>query len=1275
MATPSVWQSAFDVNVGAGTTGAQTNPKIIGLSNGNILVAWEADGAGTTGSGNNADIIGKIYDAQGFLVRNEFQINVARNADNERDFDIAATNDGGFILAYMDDDTNNTNTALIWERFDDGGDRIDGATTIASENGSGDIRSPRIVVDQSDNSGFVTWELLESGGDLDIRGVHFDIDASGGATLGTAFDAGQNTPDFDRDHETALLITGELVVVYEEDDSGTQSMEIRIYDSAGTLQHFNLTSLPAGVSGNPQVAGLANGNFVVVWEDSGDVFGRIFNSAAGAVGSQFNVETGSDNVNEIRVVALPGPASGDFVVVWDDDTDDRTEMRQFNSDGTFDGSQVTAINNAGTNVDIGVTVDGRILVTHQSEAGEIDASIFDSRTATDIDAGDFSNEPLNFLSGTVVTGKQQGTDFDGNSLANTFFGQNGNDTIDGFGGNDTLNGAGGNDIIRGGSGQDSIRGGSGLDTIQGGLGNDTLVGDTGIDTVDYSYSNPPPISLIGSQWTITLGAGFNPGSAVFSTLLGPGETDQLFTFENVIGSGYRDVVDIRAEDNVTNNIQTGEGNDEVITSRLTTNNDTLNGGNGTDKLTVEGVFASVVIYDLDAEEARFNGLKTADIISFENIEIDGGEGIIGTDGANNIKVNDSFAPSNVIEGRGGNDTIEGGNGSDDIDAGAGDDLIIDEMDGGTSTIDGGLNIDTLDLSGAAAGVNADSADVTSRDMSNASVLELSRIENIITTDFADDVSENGTTGDFNGITLGGGDDTLRASANGSSDVFDGGAGVDTYIEDNNTSRVLNLETERGGSAFDPTRVELIDFENAEGNGGNDTITGTDADGNMLDGNGGSDELNGLSGNDTILGGGGSDTLNGNADNDSLDGGGNADTLNGGSGDDVLLGGNGSDALRGDSGADTIEGGSGEDSIEGGSGSDSIVGGVNNDTIEGGSGSDTIDGGDGSDSIDGCTSSDVLSGGSNGDTIDGGNGADTVSGNGGSDILRGGSGADSIEGGTGDDDIDGGTGDDTIEGGKGADTIEGGDDFDILSYASSSDVVMVNLDQGTASGGDAGGDIITGIEGLIGSEFGDVLTGQGGSQSIAGGGGADTIDGGSGDDTLNGDNGADVILGGNSNDLIDGGSGGDDIDGGSGSDTIDGGSGADTIAGGGGGDVIDGGTNADSILGNGGDDSIVGGNGADTMDGGTGADTLEGGDGADVFVFALNAGNDIVLDFEDGLDQLDFSAFGLGNAGDLRAAGADLGSDYLIDLGNIGGTGLVLIENWSESEVNNSDLIL
>ena len=162
-----------------------------------------------------------------------------------------------------------------------------------------------------------------------------------------------------------------------------------------------------------------------------------------------------------------------------------------------------------------------------------------------------------------------------------------------------------------------------------------------------------------------------------------------------------------------------------------------------------------------------------------------------------------------------------------------------------------------------------------------------------------------------------------------------------------------------------------------------------------------------------------------------------------------------------------------------------------------------------------------------------------------DILLGGPGDDELSGLDGDDRLEGGPGNDVLDGGAGADEIDGGEDGglgeffgsirnliwgDTATYVHSDAGVTIDLAMGTAEGGHAEGDTLTGIESVRGSDHADMLVarnddpateellegstlyGQRGDDSLSGGDGQDYLWGGKGDDTL---------IGGADSDYLDG----------------------------------------------------------------------------------------------------------------------------------------------------------
>ena len=67
-------------------------------------------------------------------------------------------------------------------------------------------------------------------------------------------------------------------------------------------------------------------------------------------------------------------------------------------------------------------------------------------------------------------------------------------------------------------------------------------------------------------------------------------------------------------------------------------------------------------------------------------------------------------------------------------------------------------------------------------------------------------------------------------------------------------------------------------------------------------------------------------------------------------------------------------------------------------------------------------------------------------------------------------------------------MDGGTGFDIASYSDALQGVIVDLASGTGLGGDAEGDTLVKIEGVLGSSFDDILTGDAGDNLLIGGAG-------------------------------------------------------------------------------------------------------------------------------------------------------------------------------------------
>ncbi len=817
----------------------------------------------------------------------------------------------------------------------------------------------------------------------------------------------------------------------------------------------------------------------------------------------------------------------------------------------------------------------------------------------------------------VIAGSRGGDTINGGAGNDTLYGEDsslplsfafaGNDTIYGGDGNDTIYGdyksltftTGGSDTIYGESGNDIIHGGAGNDLIDGGEGNDILDGGIGVDTLSYALSSG------GVYVNLTIMTSPNT--------TGGAEIDTIANFENIIGSAFDDVL---IGNDLNNTLVGGLGHDTIYGGG---GNDTIQAGDGNDF-------------------------------------IDAGEGI---------------------------DSIDAGNGDDIIFAGAGDDIIYigndDIIAGGSGhdLLDGGTGSDTLSYERISTGVNANLVLIALP----GGVDSIIGFENLTGSQFDDILTGDGLVnilrglggndlmygGSENDIMDGGdGNDTLYGEAgnemlsggNGDDilegglgdDIIDGGSGNDTASYSTASSRVtidLSLSSPQNtlGAGIDT----LGNIENLIGSSFNDTLTGNDNQNNVIYGGAGNDIIDGGFGSDTLYGGDGNDIINSgdsdvavgfNISNNILDGGAGNDTLIAGLGHDILIGGDGNDILTGSNGlaGTTISYSTASTSV-------TVNLSINGAQNTGGAGIDTI--------VYILQNSDIGYESSI-ENIIGSSFNDTLTGNFRNNILNGGEGNDNLNG-------DGGN--DTLIGGNGNDYYNGGTGMDIVNFSGSVLGISANIGFGGAQNTGEGMDTFYQVEGLIGSNYDDVLTGTSADNFFQGLGGDDIITGGAGIDTVSyeevpgpgfgvtvdlriltaqntvragfdtlsgieniiGSSRGDVLIGNDVANVISGGFGNDSISGNGGNDTLSS-YGSSTINGDDGDDIITGygishgGNGNDLIYGRG---SMYGDAGNDmlygygTMDGGAGNDfltadnssnaTLTGGEGVDTFVFTAFIG--------------------------------------------------------------------
>ena len=666
--------------VNTGTDNGQTMSAVTGLPDGGYVVTWFSADTGLDGT--SSAIAARQYDANGDPLDDEFLVNM-ENESFQGQPDVVALDNGNYVIVWRSNDPDNY--GIAGRIYDANGNAITDEFSIHDNIGSRGF-SPSVTA-LADGGFAVAWQYEHFGG---VRGTEIvaRIFDETGNSLTDPIEVNTETEGTDNYASITSLAGGGFIVSWFTEDPDVHPSEISIaarqYDASGTpvTDQFLVAGATSTYHSIPQITGLSDGGFFVVW----DAWGEWGNYAV--VGKLFETPIGTDILDDGRYVAV---ATNEADNLFGTNAADTTAGLDGNDNlWGYEGNDSLS---GGTGKDELVGGAGNDSLHGDSGAdlllgGPGNDSLDGGRGKDSLYGGD-DDDSLNGESGDDFLNGEGGNDW--------LYGDNGQDTLNGGDGDDWLDGGAVGDFIQGGAGKDTLIGGTGFDELAGGSGNDLLRGDGGDDVssggagADQLYAgagdtgNDIAIGGAGNDVLggaagndLLVGGGYSDGDILQLALGNEGDSstedgsDLLYGGsgnDTLIGGGWDDSA---ANDNgiydtgeaITSGLGAdelwaGTGDDLVIAAA---GNDTIGGGVGDD--TVEAGGGDDIIYG--GKDSNDTGLNDSIMGGDGNDIVFGGAG------------NDFVAgggDNDELFGGSGNDTIEGGSGSDTIFGGAGDDTI------------------------------------------------------------------------------------------------------------------------------------------------------------------------------------------------------------------------------------------------------------------------------------------------------------------------------------------------------------------------------------------------------------------------------------------------------------------------------------------------------------------------------------------------------------------------------------------------------------------------
>lgn len=293
----------------------QVNSDITGLEDGGFLITWQS----YEQDGSDYGIYSQRYDVDGSRVGGEVRVNDYTDSAQEKP-EITSLDNGGYVITWMSEGQDGSEAGVYARVYDENGNA---ATNEILVNNSVDLDQANPTVTTLENGSFVvSWQSNHQvANGYDIYAKIYSADGSvikSEFVLNSVTDNEQATPNI-----TNLSNGGFATSWVTTDGAGVASVAVRTFDQNGKpilTQDLAITEGNLTVGSKPEVSGLNDGSFILVWAaDNGQnsvIYASRYDQDGSAIFEEKEISSSYTSVQtEPHVVALE---DGGYLISWTD---------------------------------------------------------------------------------------------------------------------------------------------------------------------------------------------------------------------------------------------------------------------------------------------------------------------------------------------------------------------------------------------------------------------------------------------------------------------------------------------------------------------------------------------------------------------------------------------------------------------------------------------------------------------------------------------------------------------------------------------------------------------------------------------------------------------------------------------------------------------------------------------------------------------------------------------------------------------------------------------